>query len=72
MLTSDIYPELCRYIESGLVSATIFQNQAKQAERAYELLAGYLMKTIPEPENVEITPVLVTRSLLPCYSGFRT
>lgn len=72
VLTSDIYPELCRYIESGLVSATIYQNQAKQAERAYELLAGYLMKTIPEPENVEITPVLVTRSLLPCYSGFRT
>ena len=68
VLTSDIYPELRQYIESGLVSATIFQNQAKQAECAYELLAGYLMKTIPKPNNVEITPILVTRSLLPYYS----
>ena len=68
LLTSDIYPELCQYIERGIVAATIFQDPAKQAERAYELLAGYLMNTIPKPGNVEITPVLVTKSLLPYYS----
>ena len=68
LLTSDIYPELCRYIEQGVVSATIFQDPAKQAGDAYELLARYLMNMIPKPDNVEITPVLVTRSLFPYYS----
>ena len=68
LVTSDIFPELCDYINDGTVSATVFQNQFCQAEQAYEQLARYLMKTIRQPEPIEITPLLVTRSALPFYS----
>lgn len=67
-VTSDIYPELCEFIKNGTVNATIFQNQFRQAEQAYELLANYLMMNSPEPEPVDITPILITRSALEYYS----
>lgn len=65
---SDIYPEMIEFINDGTVSASIFRNQAMQAQRAYELLAEYLMSLIPRPEPVEIVPILITRGNIAAYS----
>ena len=62
VIATDIYPEITEYMEDGTVSACLFQNQYAQAEKAFEILAKYLIERMDIPEDSELTPLFISRS----------
>ena len=62
VITTDIFPELVPYIESGKVLATLYQRPFAQGKTALEYLLQYLLNGIkPEPVN-RLAPHIILRS----------
>lgn len=61
-LASDVFSELDRYLDSGVVSATIYQDPLFQARKAFETMFLKLSEGIEPPEFIRATPQLVLRS----------
>lgn len=67
LVTFDVYEELNRYLEKGIISATISQNLSIQAQNAFELLARYKING-ERVKKTNVTNVqLVMRSNLHLY-----
>lgn len=60
LVTFDVYEHLCEFIEDGTICATIFQNIAMQAERAFDKLVAHLIEgELPQKtEYTEVTAVM--------------
>ena len=67
IVTTDLFPELVPYIESGRLLATLYQRPFTQGRRAFELLLAYLINgKAPEP-CVRIAPHIIMRSNLSLF-----
>ena len=67
VIASDVFPELTAYINSGTVSATIFQDPFMQSRNAFMNLYSHITENCPIPEILTITPQIVIRSNLNLY-----
>jgi LacI family transcriptional regulator len=68
IVTTDLFPELVPYIESGALLATLYQRPFTQGKTALELLLAYLINgKSPEP-RVRIAPHIIMRSNLGLFS----
>ena len=62
VITTDIFPELVPYIESGKVLATLYQRPFAQGKTALEYLLQYLLNGVkPDPIN-RLAPHIILRS----------
>jgi LacI family transcriptional regulator len=67
IITTDLYPELVTYIESGKILATLYQRPFTQGKVAIETLTKYLAEGIkPEPVT-RLAPHIILRSNLPLF-----
>ena len=62
IVASDTFPEMIRYIEQGVVSATIFQNPYKQAKMAFENMFYHIAEGRAVPKVLMVTPQIVIKS----------
>lgn len=70
IITTDLFPELIPFIESGIVMATLYQRPLTQGRMAFETLARYLtVGTCPE-QVTRLAPHIVLRSNLFLFTGF--
>jgi LacI family transcriptional regulator len=69
VVTTDIFPELVPYIESGRVLATLYQRPFTQGKTALELLLRYLLEGVKPEARIRIAPHIVLRSNLALFSG---
>lgn len=61
-LASDVFSELDHYLDTGVVSATIYQDPLFQARKAFEAMFLKLSEGIEPPEFIRAVPQLVLRS----------
>lgn len=64
VISSDLFPQICEYIRSGLISATIYQNIFKQAKTAMEYIFYHLTENKKYPKKVMTIPEIVIESNL--------
>lgn len=69
VITTDLFPELVPYIESGGILATLYQRPFTQGKTAIDTLIQYLVDGIkPEPVT-RLAPHIVLRSNLPLFAN---
>jgi LacI family transcriptional regulator len=69
VITTDLFPELLPYLESGKVTATLYQRPFTQGRTALELLLRYLMHgTTPQPVT-RLAPHIILRSNLSLFTA---
>lgn len=67
VITTDLFPELVPFIESGKILATLYQRPFTQGKVAIETLTKYLAEGIkPEPVT-RLAPHIILRSNLPLF-----
>lgn len=67
VITTDLFPELAAYIETGNVLATLFQRPFVQGKTAVEILLRYILNGVkPEPIN-RLAPHIILRSNLSLF-----
>jgi LacI family transcriptional regulator len=64
VITTDLYPELAPFIESGTISATIDQRPWLQGQMAFQVMYRLLTEGVQPPESVRLAPHVVMRSNL--------
>lgn len=64
LITTDLYPELAPFIESGIISATIDQRPWLQGQMAFQVIYRLLSEGVRPPESVRLAPHVVMRSNL--------
>lgn len=64
VVTTDLFPQLARYIESGSVTATVYQRPKTQGRIAMEMLFRFLAEGVCPATTVELAPHIVMRSNL--------
>ena len=70
VITTDLFPELLPYIESGKVIATLYQRPFSQGKTVLELLLQHLVHgTIPEPVT-RLAPHIILRSNLSLFTAY--
>ena len=67
IIASDVFPQMSEFIREGIVSATIYQNPAKQARLGIMSLYEYLTEKKQQSPQILITPQIVIRSNLDVY-----
>ena len=69
VITTDLFPELVPYIESGGILATLYQRPYTQGKTAIDTLIQHLVDGVrPEPVT-RLAPHIVLRSNLPLFSN---
>lgn len=67
VVTTDLFPELVSFLESGKILATLYQRPATQGRAAFEALIRYVLDgTAPKPIT-RLAPHIVIRSNLPLF-----
>jgi LacI family transcriptional regulator len=67
LITTDLFPELVPFIESGKILATLYQRPFTQGKVAIEMLTKYLLEGVkPEPVT-RLAPHIILRSNLPLF-----
>jgi len=69
VVTSDLFPELVPFIESGGVFATLHQRPFTQGKLAFETLARYLVHGSQPKAVTKLPPHIVLRSNLGLFTG---
>jgi LacI family transcriptional regulator len=72
IITTDIFPELVPYIQSGKVLATLYQRPFTQGKTALELLLRYLVDGIVPNPLSRLAPHIILRSNLGLFSSYFT
>lgn len=67
VITTDLFPELTPFIESGKVAATIDQRPWVQGQMAFQHLYRFLVDGIRPPRSVNLAPHVVMRSNLKLF-----
>jgi LacI family transcriptional regulator len=62
MVTTDLFPDLVPYIESGSILATIYQRPFTQGRLALEALIRFLADGVRPPSSTRLAPHIVLRS----------
>ncbi len=64
VVTTDLFPALVPYIESGAIAATIDQRPWVQGQMAFNTMYRYLTEGVTPPSYVRLAPHVVMRSNL--------
>ena len=64
VITTDLFPELIRYLREGRVLATVSQRPHTQGRLAFGALYRYLVDGVCPPARLRLAPHLVSRSNL--------
>lgn len=70
IITTDLFPELIPYIESGKILATLYQRPFTQGKVAFELLLRYLLDGIAPEQHTHLAPHIIFRSNLALFAGY--
>lgn len=70
LITTDLFPALFPYIESGNILATLYQRPFAQGKIALELLLRYLIDGVVPESNIRLAPHIVLRSNLALFAGY--
>ncbi len=70
VITTDFFPELLPYIESGKVIATLYQRPFAQGKTALELLLRYLVQEVTPESVTRLAPHIILRSNLSLFTGY--
>lgn len=71
VITTDLFPELLPYIESGKVLATLYQRPFAQGKTALELLLRYLVHGTAPDVTTRLAPHIILRSNLSLFTRYR-
>lgn len=69
LITTDVFPELISYIETGKILATLHQRPFAQGKSALEVLLNFLVNGLKPSPLIRLAPHIVLRSNLPLFSG---
>jgi LacI family transcriptional regulator len=69
LITTDLFPELVQFIESGKILATLYQRPFRQGRTALELLLRYLLDGVKPEPRTRLAPHIVLRSNLPLFAA---
>lgn len=64
---TDLYRELGKFFENGILDAVICQYQWEQGEVAVQKMQDYLSRGIRDQEDEVISPVLLLKSNYACF-----
>src|ERR1700722_8025116 len=67
LITTDLFPELVPFIESGKISATLYQRPFTQGKVAIEMLTKYLLDGTKPPPVTRLAPHIILRSNLSLF-----
>lgn len=70
VITTDLFPELLPYIESGKVIATLYQRPFAQGKTALELLLRYLVHGMAPDAITRLAPHIILRSNLSLFTAY--
>lgn len=70
VITTDLFPELVPYIESGKILATLYQRPFVQGKTALELLRQYLLTGVAPQPLTRLAPHIILRSNLPLFTSY--
>jgi LacI family transcriptional regulator len=69
LITTDLFPELVQFIESGRILATLYQRPFRQGRTALELLLRYLLDGVKPEPRTRLAPHIVLRSNLSLFAA---
>lgn len=73
VITTDLFPELVSYLESGKVLATLYQRPFMQGRTALEILLHYVLNGVKPKPIQRLAPHIILRSNLSLFmSGMNT
>jgi LacI family transcriptional regulator len=67
LITTDLFPELVPFIESGKILATLYQRPFTQGKVAIEMLTQYLLEGVKPPPVTRLAPHIILRSNLALF-----
>lgn len=67
VITTDLFSELVRFLESGRILATLYQRPFAQGKTAFEALIRYVVDGVAPPAVTRLAPHIVLRSNLPLF-----
>lgn len=67
VITTDLFPELIPYVQSGKVLATLYQRPFTQGKTALDLLVSYLVDGVMPKAIARLAPHIVLRSNLALF-----
>jgi LacI family transcriptional regulator len=70
VITTDLFPELVPFIESGKILATLYQRPFTQGKTALELLIRYLLDGVPPEPRTRLAPHIILRSNLALFASY--
>ena len=70
VITTDLFPELIPYIESGKILATLYQRPFTQGKTALELLFRYLIDGVTPATLARFAPHIILRSNLALFASY--
>jgi LacI family transcriptional regulator len=69
LITTDLFPEIVPFIESGKILATLYQRPYRQGKTALELLLRYLLDGVKPETRTRLAPHIVLRSNLRLFAA---
>lgn len=69
VVTTDLFPELVPYIQSGKVLATLYQRPFTQGKTALDILLSYLVDGLKPKPVTRLAPHIVLRSNLALFNS---
>jgi LacI family transcriptional regulator len=67
VITTDLFPEVAKLLESGKILATIYQRPFTQGKVAFESIMSYLVEDIQPRSVIRLAPHIILRSNLPLF-----
>jgi LacI family transcriptional regulator len=70
VISTDLFPELVPYIESGKILATLYQRPFAQGKTALEILLRYLLNGVMPDSATRLAPHIILRSNLSLFTNY--
>jgi LacI family transcriptional regulator len=70
VITTDLFPEIVPFIESGKILATLYQRPFSQGKTAFDLLFRYLLDRVAPTPLVRLAPHIILRSNLALFARY--
>lgn len=72
LITTDLFPEMVPYFESGIIAASIYQDPYTQGQNALRQLVDHVLEKIPIGTITSLNPGIVLQSNLKLFRELRT
>lgn len=68
IITSDLLPDIIKYLKKGMIQATIYQNPFMQGKLGFQNLYRVIGERAKIDEQIYVTPIVLTKSNVDLYS----